>query len=80
MRKRRANRNSRSTQAEHREILHESHANENQSSFERLAADLRTLTKRRKQTPSEVLLREGVRSGECIALSGSGESATTELF
>jgi len=57
--KRRAARHGRSTEAEHREILRQALANEEESSFERLAADLRKLTKRRKQTPSEVLLREG---------------------
>ena len=57
--KRRAARHGRSTEAEHREILRQALANEEEPSFERLAADLRKLTKRRKQTPSEVLLREG---------------------
>ena len=56
--KRRAARHGRSTEAEHREILRQALANE-EPSFERLAADLRKLTKRRKQTPSEVLVREG---------------------
>jgi plasmid stability protein len=32
---------------------------EGAASFEKLAAELRKLTKRRKQTSSEVLLREG---------------------
>ena len=57
--KRRAARHGRSTEAEHREILRQALANDEEPSFERLAADLRKLTKRRKQTPSEVLLREG---------------------
>jgi plasmid stability protein len=57
--KRRAARHGRSTEAEHREILRQALANEDEASFEKLAADLRRLTKRRKQTPSEVLLREG---------------------
>ena len=57
--KRRAARHGRSTEAEHREILRQTLANEEEASFEKLAADLRSLTKRRKQTPSEVLLREG---------------------
>jgi len=57
--KRRAARHGRSTEAEHREILRQVLANEEGPSFETLAADLRKLTKRRKQTPSEVLLREG---------------------
>ena len=57
--KRRAARHGRSTEAEHREILRQVLANEEETSFDKLAADLRKLTKRRKQTPSEVLLREG---------------------
>jgi len=57
--KRRAARHGRSTEAEHREILRQALAAEVDPSFEKLAADLRKLTKRRKQTPSEVLLREG---------------------
>ena len=57
--KRRAARHGRSTEAEHREILRQALANEDETSFEKLAADLRRLTKRRKQTPAEVLLREG---------------------
>lgn len=57
--KRRAARHGRSTEAEHREILRQALANEEEAAFEKLAADLRRLTKRRKQTPSEVLLREG---------------------
>jgi antitoxin FitA len=57
--KRRAARHGRSTEAEHREILRQALAAEADPSFDKLAADLRKLTKRRKQTPSEVLLREG---------------------
>jgi plasmid stability protein len=57
--KRRAVRHGRSTEAEHREILRQALANDVEPSFDELAAELRTLTKRRKQTPSEVLLREG---------------------
>jgi len=57
--KRRAARHGRSTEAEHREILRQALADEEEATFEKLAADLRRLTKRRKQTPSEVLLREG---------------------
>ena len=57
--KRRAARHGRSTEAEHREILRQALVNEAEPSFEKLAADLRKLTRRRKQTPSEVLLREG---------------------
>ena len=56
--KRRAARHGRSTEAEHREILHQALANEDEPSFEALAAELRRLTAGRAQTPSEVLLRE----------------------
>jgi len=55
----RAAANGRSAEAEHREILRQALAQEEDSSFEKLAAELRKLTKARKQTPSEVLLREG---------------------
>jgi plasmid stability protein len=57
--KRRAARHGRSTEAEHREILRQALAAEEEPSFDKLAAELRKLTRRRKQTPSEVLLREG---------------------
>ncbi len=57
--KRRAARHGRSTEAEHREILRQALAAEVETSFDALAAELRRLTKRRKQTPSEILLREG---------------------
>ena len=57
--KRRAAHHGRSTEAEHREILRQALAGEVESSFDKLAADLRKLTKRRKQSPSEILLREG---------------------
>ncbi len=57
--KRRAARHGRSTEAEHREILRQALAAEVEPSFDKLAAELRKLTKGRKQTPSEVLLREG---------------------
>jgi antitoxin FitA len=56
--KRRAARHGRSTEAEHREILRQALAGEEAPPFDRLAADLRKLTRRRKQTPSEVLLRK----------------------
>jgi plasmid stability protein len=56
--KRRAARHGRSTEAEHREILRQALAGEVEPSFDTLAAKLRKLTKRRKQTPSEVLLHE----------------------
>jgi antitoxin FitA len=57
--KRRAVRHGRSTEAEHREILRQALATEAEPSFDKLAAELRKLTRRRKQTPSEFLLREG---------------------
>ncbi len=57
--KRRAARHGRSTEAEHREILRQALAAEIEPSFETLAAELRQLTKRRRYTPSERLLREG---------------------
>jgi antitoxin FitA len=57
--KRRAARHGRSTEAEHREILRQALAVEVEPSFDTLAAELRKLAKRRKQTPSEVLLQEG---------------------
>jgi len=55
----RAARHGRSAEAEHREILRQALAAEIEPSFESLAAELRKLTRRRKHTPSEVLLREG---------------------
>ncbi len=57
--KRRAARHGRSTEAEHREILRQALAQEVEPSFDTLAAELRKLSSRRQQTPSEVLLREG---------------------
>ena len=57
--KMRAARHGRSAEAEHREILRQALENEIEPSFDELAARLRLLTARRKQTPSEVLLREG---------------------
>ena len=57
--KRRAARHGRSTEAEHREILRQALDHDIEPSFETLAAALRKLIKDRKQTPSEVLLREG---------------------
>lgn len=57
--KRRAARHGRSTEAEHREILRHALEVEIEPSFDSLAAELRLLTRRRKQTPSELLLREG---------------------
>lgn len=57
--KRRAARHGRSAEAEHREILRQALAGEDDTSFEALAAELRKLTRGRRQTPSEILLREG---------------------
>ena len=57
--KRRAARHGRSTEAEHREILRQALAADANPDFEKLAAELRKLTRSRKQTPSELLLREG---------------------
>jgi plasmid stability protein len=57
--KRRAARHGRSTEAEHREILRQALAADVEPSFETLAGELRKLTQDRKQTPSELLLREG---------------------
>jgi antitoxin FitA len=56
--KRRAARHGRSTEAEHREILRQALVCEVEVSFDKLAANLRKFTKRRRQTPSELLLRE----------------------
>lgn len=57
-RKRRAARHGRSTEAEHREILRLALAGEEEPSFDTLAAELRKPTRRRRQAPSEILLRE----------------------
>jgi antitoxin FitA len=57
--KRRAARHGRSTEAEHREILRQALVGEVEPSFDALAAELRKLTRRRTQTPSEILLRAG---------------------
>lgn len=56
--KRRAARHGRSTEAEHREILRQALAADVEPSFEELAAELRELTKGRKHTPAEILIRE----------------------
>jgi antitoxin FitA len=56
--KRGAARHGRSTEAEHREIPRQALATGVDTSFETLAAELRELTRRRKRTPSEILLRE----------------------
>jgi plasmid stability protein len=57
--KRRAFRHGRSAEAEHREILRQVLSEEPEASFDDLAAELRAMTARRRQTPSERLLREG---------------------
>ena len=57
--KRRAARHGRSTEAEHREILRQALSSEVEPSFAELAAELRRMTSRRRQTPSEELQREG---------------------
>ncbi len=61
--KKRAARHGRSAEAEHREILRQSlmrePASQDRISFDTLAAELRGLTRGRRQTPSEHLLREG---------------------
>ena len=57
--RRRAARHGRSMESEHREILRHALWAEVDPDFEDLAARLRKLTKGRKQTPSEQLLREG---------------------
>ena len=57
--KRRAARHGRSAEAEHREILRQALSSEVEPSFEELAAKLREMTRRRRQTPSEELQREG---------------------
>lgn len=57
--KRRAARHGRSAEAEHREILKRALSAEGEPSFFELAAEIRKLTAGRKQTPSEILQREG---------------------
>lgn len=57
--KRRAARNGRSTEAEHREILRQALSAEVEPSFGELAAALRELTRGRRHTPAEMLQREG---------------------
>jgi antitoxin FitA len=56
--KRRALRHGRSAEAEHREILRQVLTDEPEVSFDNLAAKLRAMTARRRQTPSGLLLRE----------------------
>ncbi|MCL2716620.1 MAG: hypothetical protein FWD68_19160 [Alphaproteobacteria bacterium] len=57
--KMRAARHGRSAEAEHREILRQALETEVAPNFDELAAKLRELTAKRKQTPSEILLHEG---------------------
>lgn len=57
--KRRAARHGRSVEAEHREILRQALSVELEPNFDALAAELRALTANRRQTPAELLLREG---------------------
>ena len=57
--KRRAARNGRSTEAEHREILRRALSAEVEPAFGELAASLRELTRGRRHTPAEMLQREG---------------------
>lgn len=57
--KRRAMRNGRSAEAEHRDILQRALAGETDMSWDDMAAQLRAITKGRVHTPSEVLQREG---------------------
>lgn len=57
--KRRAARHGVSAEAEVREILRQALSYEADVDFETLAAQLRKLTAQRRQTPSEVLQREG---------------------
>jgi len=57
--KERAARHGRSAEAEHRDILREVLLDEDHMSFEELAAEVRKLTAGTKQTPSEILQREG---------------------
>jgi antitoxin FitA len=56
--KRRAARHGRSVETEHREILRPLSV-ELEQDFDSMAAELRALTAKRRQTPAEALLREG---------------------
>ena len=63
--KRRAARHGRSAEAEHREILRQALAQEEDPSFEKLAAELRKLTKARQaDTLGSVASARGARSDE----------------
>lgn len=57
--KRRAARHGRSAEAEHREILRQALCAEVEPAFEEIAARLRQMTRGRRHTPAEDLLREG---------------------
>lgn len=57
--KRRAARHGRSAEAEHREILRQALSAEAEPAFKEIAAELRRMTRGRKHTPAEDLLREG---------------------
>lgn len=57
--KRRAARHGRSAEAEHREILRQALTSDSDMSFEQLASEVRKLSEGRRQTPSEILQREG---------------------
>lgn len=57
--KRRAARHGRSAEAEHREILRQALSAEAEPAFEEIAAKLRQMTRGRKHTPAEDLLRDG---------------------
>ena len=59
--KRRAARHGRSMEAEHREILREALSAEVEPDFFELAARLREMSKGRKHTPAQELMREGRR-------------------
>jgi plasmid stability protein len=56
--RRRAARHGRSVEAEHREILRQAVSSEVEPNFVELAAEMRALTAKQAQTPSEELLRE----------------------
>jgi antitoxin FitA len=57
--KRRAARHGRSAEAEHRELLRQALAGEDEADFFELAAKLRAITRDRQHTPAEILQREG---------------------
>ena len=57
--KRRAARNGRSAEAEHREVLRQALSSEVEPSFAELAAELRRLTRRPTRTPAEEFQRAG---------------------